>query len=97
MSFEIMAYLKEKNQRKEDHPPFNFNTFLHINYFSSSSSLVGLGFEQVWHSFIGSLDKAITQLCQCHLELERVKGSSYFYLGFFFFFRQKISITLQRM
>jgi hypothetical protein len=33
-----------------------------------------------------------THLCQCHLELERAKGPSSFYLDYFFC--QKISITL---
>jgi len=81
MSFEIIAYLK-KNQLKEDHPPFNFNTFLHINYLSSS--FLGLGFEQVWHSLLA----LIRQLHNCAnviWSLKRSKRSSYFYLDYFSF------------
>jgi len=36
-----------------------------------------------------------TQLCQWHLELKRAQGPSSFCFGYFF--RQKISITLQNM
>ncbi len=35
-----------------------------------------------------------TRLCQCHLELDRAKRPSFFYLGYFYY--QKISITLQK-
>jgi hypothetical protein len=73
--------LFEKHQLKEDHPPFNFNTFLHINYLSSSS-LIGLGFEQVWHPLLA----LIRQLHNCAnviWSLKRSGRSSYFYLDYF--------------
>jgi hypothetical protein len=77
--------LFEKNQLKEDHPPFNFNTFSHINYLSSS--LISLGFEQVWHSLLA----LIRQLHNCFnviWSLKRSERSSYF-LSWLLFFVKK--------